>query len=271
MIQDASLHQAKPAIVIVPGSFSPASFYADLVTALQSYGHEAIAETLLSSARSPLRGEKAATMQEDAEFFHDIAERLADQGRDVVILTHSYGGLPGTECSKGLSKEERRAAGKPGGISRFVYVTSVVPPPGKSLKDLMGDLVPSFINVEGEFMSHVIEESAKLTFSDMPLEEGMEWVKKMPYHSAPSFEGQLTYPGYNNIPVSFIFCDKDVILPPEFQTSVIESIEKESGKKVDVHHLNIGHCPNVSAPTELAAVVAKAVASGRGPKSEHRL
>ncbi len=152
MVQDTTAYSAKPAIVIVPGSFSPASFYADLLSALQSHGYEAIVETLLSSARSPLRGEKAATMEEDAQFFHDIAEKLADQGKDVVIVTHSYGGIPGTECSEGISKDERKAAGKPGGVSRFVYVTSVVPPPGKSLKDLMGDLVPSFINVEASLI-----------------------------------------------------------------------------------------------------------------------
>lgn len=115
---------------------------------------------------------------------------------------------------------------------------------------------------QGDFMSHVIEESAKLTFSDMPFEEAKEWARKMPYHSAPSFEGRLTYPGYNKIPVSFVFCDKDVILPPDFQTSVIEGIEKESGEKVDVHHLDTGHCPNVSAPAKLAEVVVKAIATG---------
>lgn len=148
MVADPTANSGKPAIVIVPGSFSPASFYRDVVDALQSHGYEALVETLQSSARSPLRNEQAATMEEDAEFFHGIVEKLADQGKDVVIMTHSYGGVPGTECSKGLSKKERSAAGKSGGVTRFVYVTSVVPVPGKSLKDLMGDLVPSFINVE---------------------------------------------------------------------------------------------------------------------------
>ena len=108
-------------------------------------------------------------------------------------------------------------------------------------------------------MSHVAEESAKLTFSDLPYEEAKEWVRRMPYHSAPSFEGKLTYPGYNSIPVSFVFCDEDVILPPDFQSSVIENIERESGEKVDVHDLNTGHCPNASAPEGLAAVVVKAI------------
>ncbi len=110
-------------------------------------------------------------------------------------------------------------------------------------------------------MSHVIEESARLTFSDLPFEEAKEWVKRMPHHSALSFQGKLTYPGYNKIPVSYIFCEKDVILPPKFQISVIEGIERESGKKVDVLRLNTAHCPNASAPEDLAAIVVKAIAT----------
>ncbi|KIW95182.1 uncharacterized protein Z519_03766 [Cladophialophora bantiana CBS 173.52] len=260
MVQDpASSNAAITAIVIVPGSFSPASFYTNVVDALHAHGYEAIVQTLPSSSRSPLNDERPATMEEDADLFRQIVQDLADQGKDVVIVTHSYGGIPGTECSRELSKAKRRAIGKEGGISRFVYVTSVVPTPGNSLKDLMGDLVPSFLQVEGDFMSHVIEESAKLTFSDLPFEEAKEWVKRMPYHSALSFDGKLTYPGYNHIPVSFIICEKDVILPPEFQRSVIDGIERESGKKVDVHMLNTGHCPNASAPEDLASVIIKAV------------
>lgn len=146
MVQDPFTSTAKPAFVIVPGSFSPASFYDDLVAALRENGYETLIETLPSSARAP--PDPPATMEEDAALFHGIVEKLADQGKDVVIVTHSYGGVPGTECSKGLSKAERKEAGKPGGIARFVYVTSVVPPPGISSGDLMGDHLPSFLQVE---------------------------------------------------------------------------------------------------------------------------
>jgi len=162
MVQGPTTSVSKPAIVIVPGSFSPASFYTDVVDALQASGFEAIVETLPSSARSPLRQEKAATMEEDAAFFHDIAEKLADEGKDVVIVTHSYGGIPGTECSKGLSKAERQAASKTGGISRLVYVTSVVPAPGKSLKDLMGDLVPSSIKFEVSTITSILTDAGRM-------------------------------------------------------------------------------------------------------------
>ncbi|KIX04502.1 uncharacterized protein Z518_05372 [Rhinocladiella mackenziei CBS 650.93] len=259
MVQSPVSNSNKPSIVVVPGSFSPASFYIPIVNKLRENGYEAMVENLPSASRSP--PEAPATMEEDAAFFHDVFEKLADQGKDVVVVTHSYGGVPGTEATRGLAKAERAEAGKPGGISRLVYLTSVVPPPGNSLQDLMGDLVPSFIQFEGEFMKHVIEESAKLTFSDLPFEEAVEWVKKMPFHSGPSFTGKLTYPGYKYIPVSFIQCEKDVILPPEFQNSVIETIQKESGNPVDLHTLATGHCPNASAPNDVAKIIMIAVAA----------
>jgi len=104
-----------------------------------------------------------------------------------------------------------------------------------------------------------VEESARLTFSDLPSQEGIEWVKKMPPHSAPSFQGKLTYPGYKYVPVSWIFCENDLILPPDFQRQCIEMIEKESGNKVDVYSIKTDHVPNASAPEETAMAIMDAV------------
>lgn len=131
----------KPTILWVNGSFSPASFYTTVAEKVRSRGYEIVLDTLPSSARAP--PEQPATLAEDAAHFHDIAEKLADQGKEIVMVMHSYGGVVGSECSKGLSKPERREAGKPGGIVRLVYFTCVVPEVGVSLRDLLpGDDVP---------------------------------------------------------------------------------------------------------------------------------
>ncbi len=275
MVQDLNPRGAKPTIVIVPGSFSPAYFYDAVVDKLREGGFETIVGNLPSASRSP--PEPAATMADDAAFFHDIVEKVADQGKDVVLVTHSYGGVVGTEASKDLSKSERKEAGKEGGLVRLVYLTSVVPTPENSLADLMGTLLPTYLKVDvsrklailnwsnltlkqGDYMRHEpFEESARLTFSDLPLEEGIEWVKKMPLHSAPSFQGKLTYPGYRYVPVSWIFCENDLILPPDFQRQCIEMIEKESGNKVDVHSIKTGHVPITSAPEKTAMAIMDAV------------
>jgi hypothetical protein len=102
---------------------------------------------------------------------------------------------------------------------------------------------------ENGWMSHVsISTSAAITFSDLPKEEGEAWVKKMPHHSATSFAG---YAAYKDIPVSYLLCEEDLVIPAKVQRDEIELIEKESGKKVDVMGIKTGHCPIASAPEKV--------------------
>ncbi|KPI40573.1 uncharacterized protein AB675_7703 [Cyphellophora attinorum] len=249
----------KPTIVWINGSFSPASFYTDVADGIRNRGYDIVVDTLPSSARTP--PEKPATMEEDAAYFHDIVERLCDEGKDVVLAMHSYGGVVGSECSRGLSKAERTAAGQRGGITQLVFVTCVVPDVGVSLREVTASgSSPWLILREDGYMEHIAEESAGTSFSGLPHAEGVAWVKKMPLHSLASFEGKLTYAGYKHIPSSWIFCEQDIILPPDFQRSCIERIERESGRQVRVYRLAADHCPNASAPRELVKALDDAVA-----------
>jgi pimeloyl-ACP methyl ester carboxylesterase len=125
---------SRPTIVWVSGSFSPASFYADVADGVRAKGYDFVVDTLPSSARAP--PEKPATLSEDAIHFRNIVEDLCDQGKDVVLAMHSYGGVVGSECSQGLSKAERTALGKLGGIAHLIFVTCIVPDVGASLKDV---------------------------------------------------------------------------------------------------------------------------------------
>lgn len=97
----------KPSIVIVPGSFTGPELYSTIASLLKDQGYEAFVGTLQSASRTP--PEKAATMKEDAAYFRGIVEFLAGQGKDVVILGHSYGGIVATESVKGATKAEREA------------------------------------------------------------------------------------------------------------------------------------------------------------------
>jgi hypothetical protein len=40
----------------------------------------------------------------------------------VVLVTHSYTGMPGAEAPVGLGKKEREATGKEVGVIRLVFV-----------------------------------------------------------------------------------------------------------------------------------------------------
>jgi hypothetical protein len=136
----------KPAILIVPGSFSPLPLYTTIIDHLKHYGYEVVfAQYPSIGRRDPL---PPATMEDDAAFVSAAATKLADAGKSRLMVTHSYGGIPGTEGSKGLSRKERKLAGKPGGIIRVLYITSLVPRVGESLGDLMGSGVAPFLRIE---------------------------------------------------------------------------------------------------------------------------
>lgn len=137
MSQDLNISAGTlPTIVFIPASFSPASFYNKTIDRLREIGFEAIIHTLPSASREP--PEKAATLAEDVTYFHGVVAKLVEQGKEVVLVTHSYGGIVGTEVCKGLTKTDREAAGKKGGLIRLVYMTAVVPMLGQSLNNVLG-------------------------------------------------------------------------------------------------------------------------------------
>lgn len=104
-------------------------------------------------------------------------------------------------------------------------------------------------------MSLEPEGHAPKAFSDLSHEDGVYWTKKMSEHSALSFGSKLTYAGYKDVPVSYLFCEDDVVIPPELQQSIIDMIEEESGKEVDVHKVKAGRAPWISQPDTVVEVI----------------
>ncbi|KAI9878590.1 MAG: hypothetical protein M1823_006940, partial [Watsoniomyces obsoletus] len=109
---------SKPSIVFVPGSYVLLPVYQPLFDAASKAGYEIKGihpPTVGPSSRQGGDG-PAPSMYDDAAVIAQEVEKLADQGKDVILMGHSYAGLPMSQSTKGLGKEERKAQGKPGGI-----------------------------------------------------------------------------------------------------------------------------------------------------------
>ncbi|EXJ69546.1 uncharacterized protein A1O5_07582 [Cladophialophora psammophila CBS 110553] len=252
-------------IIIIPGSFTTAPMYYDLVDKIQALrGGESgsvFVNNLPSASRNP--PEEPATLDDDAAFFRAIIEKLAERGQDVVVVAHSYGGVVGTEALKEVSKAEREARGQPGGVVRIVYLTAHVPSEGSSVTSMLGDAPTEMVEYGKDGFHRLvgIETIAQATFPDLELDKAVAVVKHMTRHSAVSFAGEITHAGYKHVPVSYIVCENDMIIPPEMQRGYIEKIQRESGRDVDVHTLNTGHAPNTTAPDQLANVIVRIAAA----------
>ena len=102
--------------------------------------------------------------------------------------------------------------------------------------------------------------NAAVTFSDLPRMEGLSWAFKITEHSVRSFAGNLTYPAYKYIPVTYLLCEGDKVIPVEAQRNMLEMVCKESKTKVDLHTCGAGHCPNITRPEYVVRVIR--IASG---------
>ncbi|KAF2180553.1 hypothetical protein K469DRAFT_741099 [Zopfia rhizophila CBS 207.26] len=216
----------KPTILLVPGSFSPPPFYESIPNSTSSKGYE------IHTLHLPTIGKKDGkppTMADDAAFINAAAAKIVDEGKDIVVVARSYGGVCASEGAKGLPKAERGKEGKKerkkerkkGGIVRIAYITALAPAVGVSTSGVLADA-----------------PNAEIVFSDLPPAEGQAWARKFSHHSRISFAGQSTYPVYKYI----------LLIPPSAQQLGIEFVERESGKKVDVTRIDTGHRPNASAP-----------------------
>ncbi|PYI07322.1 alpha/beta-hydrolase [Aspergillus sclerotiicarbonarius CBS 121057] len=264
----------KPAILLIPGAFAPPEHYDAVVNAVVAQGHS------IRALHLPTVGYKSGVkvppcMEDDAAFIASEVAELADQGRDVVLLAHSYGGIPATQSTKGLGKAERQAQGMKGGIVRLAYMNCLVLPLGTSDPSVLmasdapakGQIVELKADDDGWLHHSDISLSAALGFSDLPREEGEMWARKLTRHSASAFPSELTHAGYRDIPVSWLLSEDDLCIPATLQRASMAMVERESGHRIDVTSIKAGHCPFISKPSLVTDWVLDIVAKVQSTQS----
>ncbi|KAI0144822.1 hypothetical protein BJ166DRAFT_565924 [Pestalotiopsis sp. NC0098] len=245
-------------IVIVPAASAVPLIYEQVIDGVVAnrFDIQALYIPSVGLVGNGVREGSPPTMYDDAAFIAGQVNDLADAGRDILLVMHSYGGTAGTQSAQGLSKIERQKQGKTGGIVGLAYMTCLVPElgkpassrattPPKDAKPLMA------MGGDGWFYYPDASLVATRVFSDMPFEEGLKWGKELVKHSAASFGSPLTYAGYKDLPVSYLVCEDDLSITAETQRSQIDMIERESGNTVDVTSIQAGHVPPISAPQDV--------------------
>ncbi|KAF7328556.1 Alpha/beta-hydrolase [Mycena venus] len=230
---------AKPTIIIIPGAFSPLAMYDPVIASLQAHGYT-VHGVELESVGGRAKGHAApAGMYDDAAKAAALAARLADEGAEVVLVAHSYGGVVASEAAKGLARE-------------------LVPREGETSKDVLGNPPPvEYVGLEDGHLSITDPvKGAPIIFSDLPLDEAVSWTTKFSTHSPVSFGQKVTYAAYKDIPISYVLCENNVLITPAQQEKIIAALEGEmGGETVDRHPVQCGHGINVSQPGTMVDVI----------------
>lgn len=121
---------SKPVIVLIPGGFCSPKAYAKLASTLEEQGYETIVIRLRTCTNSPGTDPSTPEWQalaqltpfDDAKLVHEALASLVEQGREALLVGHSYGSLPMLASCQGWTTHERSAKGLQGGIKGVVYL-----------------------------------------------------------------------------------------------------------------------------------------------------
>ena len=135
----------KTALLLAPASFTPPATYDIAVDKLKAQGYEVHVVNMPSVSRK----EPTPDMHDDSAAIGAELDKLVEQGKDILVISHSYSGIPVSEGVKGFSKEIRAEKGKKGGVIGILYTTALVVKEGQSAADLLGQGPPAnFIKVD---------------------------------------------------------------------------------------------------------------------------
>ena len=128
-------------ILIIPGAFHRVSSFDFLIPLLQALDFSAVVASYPSlNPADPKSASSAADVHHIREkYLEPLVEK---QGKDVLMLVHSYGGVAGGGAATGYSKATRLSQGKAGGIVGMVYITRNIVSEGKSTIEAVGGAYP---------------------------------------------------------------------------------------------------------------------------------
>jgi pimeloyl-ACP methyl ester carboxylesterase len=120
---------SKPAFVFVHGAWHTPGCWRKVTDILESQGYRTSCPALPSTHASP----PIPDLAPDADAVRSAVTRLLDEGLEVVVVCHSYGGIPTCEGLRDLDVKSRKENNSPGGVIRLVYISAYMVPEGFQL------------------------------------------------------------------------------------------------------------------------------------------
>lgn len=242
-------------IIFVPGAWHPASCWDKVASHLSSAGFK----TDLVDLPSVGPAEHLKDFKPDVEKVRKHIIAAADAGQNVVLVCHSYGGLPTTQSVEGLDLKTRQSQGKPGGVTHLVYCCSFIISEGQSLISAFGgNDLPWFI-ISSDKLEYFPNGPETVFYNDMSVEDTKSAVALLKPHSYQTAHSRLTYAGWKHVPTTYIYCEKDNAIPIHVQKMMVEETAKGFGVRTE--WLDASHSPFWSMPTETAEAIRRAAGS----------
>lgn len=246
----------KPVLLLVPGAWHAPTAFAPTTSILEEAGYTCVPISLPSVESTKSSSFPTPNFDADVDAITSELTKYADQGYDIIIVVHSYGGNPGSSACKGFLKSDRQAAGKEGGIVNVIYLSAFALPVGVSLMNGLNDTpLPWWQIAEDEksLMPKTPKDIFYNDISDASTVDGL--IKDLSAQSYGAMWAKVTYMPAADVECTYIYCEKDVAIPVAAQRGMVSGVKEIGSKGWKEYSINTDHSPFVGKPEEVAKII----------------
>lgn len=234
----------RPSILFVQGSFQLPEVYNKLTNALEARHFHVVHPTLPSLTGQDKPNFTSKSLIDDAQVVQNELKRLIEkEGKPVLVLMHSYGGLVGSQAiPEELTWTKRKEKGLSGGVIHLFYFAAFILTIGQSVLGTFGESPNNVVYPDGRFS---LKDAAKILYNDLPTKEAEFWESKIINQSYAVQTTELTRTAYTYLPSTYLICENDQAAPPQYQEMFAGNAKSE------VLKISAGHSPWFTKNSEL--------------------
>ncbi|KAI1739862.1 Alpha/beta hydrolase fold-1 [Xylaria scruposa] len=236
-----------PTVFFIPGAWHEPWVFDNVRSILSARGFETEASSL-ATVGSP---DSSVGLHVDAAKIRSALTKLVDEGKEVVLVAHSYGGLVASNAVDGLGITQRAASGLKGGIIMILYLAAFAVPAGTDLVMNFGGYA-HWWNVSKGFVTAM--QPLEVFYADVEsslAEKAIASLKPMPLQMMKDISA---YDPRGTFEVGYIFAEKDQALPISAQDAMFSQFPAGSFSA----RLDSSHSPFLSMPDTLADTIENA-------------
>lgn len=255
--------ETKPTVLIVPGGWHLPLHYEPLTNVLSSHGFTSVALPLPTLGASP----PDKDLYDDIAYISSKLEGLVEKGgREVILIAHSYAGIPGSSAARPFVRKERAQQGKKGGVTGVLYISSWAVPAGKTTLEAAEGMDLDWVIIDVPTLCPLYSLNAYFFqgrtsfpadpvhhfYNDIPPSDADFYASKLVTHCSVA----ITQPGTADclngvVPCTCLICENDNAVPVFVQ----EKMAKNLGEGAKVERCSAGHSPFISQPDVVAKII----------------